>query len=580
MAMRRLPRSAALAPVGALVLGLAGCAGPLPVEGAPCPCPASLTCDPASKRCVRAASPVAPAPDAGSAAGDEAGLPPEAVTCVDPGPALTRPLDAEEWAATVRDLLGVTVEPTGLPRPSTLPGSGEPPPNPFASELKARYVTLADAAAARAVERLRDLLPCAPDPPGENGCARQFALGFAARAYRRPLAPGELDLLLVAFKDGRQLYGGDLGYRRLIAETLSQESFYLRVERGEASGPHPRLLSLTPWEVATRLSYFLWGTMPDDSLRAEADAGGLRTKVQVRAQAERLLASRRADTVIAAFHRRWLHVEDVRFVPKGMDTPAFSADLREALVTSGQATSALGMWAQRGDQAALFRGPLVGNRAMADFYGLSAPQGTGFEELTPLGEQQRFGILTLPAVLSTLAEGADSAPVRRGLFVVRELMCGEAISPPSGVIPPAPPPSTTTTTRLRFFEHTANPTCRACHGLFDPIGFGLENYDGYGRWRTHENGIAIDASGMTDLLGQPFDGPGGLAQLLAGSRKVSSCLVRQWFRFAMGRAALDGDTCTLEQQLEPQFEAGGRRLRPLLLAIVTSDAFLTLKRPQ
>jgi hypothetical protein len=228
-----------------------------------------------------------------------------------------------------------------------------------------------------------------------------------------------------------------------------------------------------------------------------------------------------------------------------------------------------------GDQSTLFREPMYGNRSMADFYGLSAPAGDGFEVLQPLGGQQRFGILTLPAVLSTLADGAQSQPVRRGGFILRELLC-KLIPPPSGGIMSPPEARPELTGRARFAQHSMNPSCWACHSNFDPIGFALENYDGYGRWRTTQNGQAIDSSSgeVSEALGHPFQGPQGLADLLASSKGFTRCTGQQWFRYALGRPVDMDDECTLDE-LEKAYVEGGRKLRPLLVAIVRSDAFLT-----
>lgn len=557
---------------------VAACSGPLTIEGAPCPCPTGYRCDRASSRCMNEAeppTPVPPPPDAGPT------MPPEGPVCADPGPAAVRRLDAEEYANTVLDLLGVTIDTSRLPRETALPEQpGQPKLSPFLTpEMAQKFTSLADEVAALAAANPRQLLPCEPDPAGQNSCARRFAEQFGARAYRRPLAPQELDDLLAAFEEGRRTYQGDRGLRRLIAFALVNPAFIFRTEVGERTGPRAGVVSLTPFEIASRLSYFLWATTPDQTLWSKALAGQLRTKAEVRAEAERLLASPRAEAVVAAFHRRWLGLEDLRQVPRPAagDDPAFTAPLREALITGAQQTLAAQMWQRAGDQAALFAGPLVGNRPMSEFYGLSAPGGDGFEELSPLGRQQRFGVLTLPAVLARLGHGAQSAPVRRGGWVLGRLLC-RPYPPAPGELPLAPPPAPGMTTRDLYAEHTKNPTCAACHNLFDPIGFGLENYDGHGRWREMENGRAIDASGSGTLLGSPFDGPGGLAALLAKSEEVTDCVASQWFRFAVGRAPIDTDACTLGE-LERAFVAGGRRLRPLLLAIATSDAFLTRRAP-
>jgi hypothetical protein len=559
-----------------LLLGWAvGCTQPLPIEGTPCPCPeaSGFRCDSALNRCVRAAqSRTGDSPDSGAA--PDAMPDPEATVCVQPGPAPVRPLEAMEYANTVMDLLGVTVDTTLLPSPVQLPGLAPDSFSPFSSQLADAYNRAADQAAAQATAQLQTLLPCPPDPPGENACARKLAERLGARAYRRPLAQAEIDELVRVFDEARRTYGPELGYRRLVQQVLASKKFYLRDEVGEGSGPRPGVVRLTPWEVATRLSYFLWATMPDETLATRAATGRLRTKADVREEAERLLDSLRAKAVIDTFHRRWLQLPILPEGDKGL--PAFGA-LREALVTSGELTTRLALWDAPGDQAALFKGPLVGDRAMADFYGLSAPPAAGFAALSPLGDQKRFGILTLPAVLAASSADEQSNPVRRGHFVMDALLCRALPSPPASV-PPTPAPKAELTTRARFEKFTSGASCMPCHGMFDPIGYALENYDGYGRWRTTDNGVPIDASWKGDLLGRPFDGPGGMAELLSTSEEVSACLASQWFRFAIGRARVETDSCTLAE-LEKAFMRGGRRLRPLLLAIVTSDAFLTRQAP-
>jgi len=555
--------------LGALTL-VAGCAAPLPVEGAICPCPDGYTCG-KSGRCERPP----PAPD-----NDPPEPPPdrEATVCVQPGPTPVRPLGAVHYRNSVQDLLGVTVDTSALGPDDDLPSDLQPPSNPFHSELAQKYLKLADEAAAAAMARLPQVLPCAPDPPGEVACARKFAGAFGHRAFRRPLQESEIAVLLVAFEEGRRLYGGDLGYRRLIQQILAAEDFYLRKDVGGPTGPRPGLLSLTQWEIATRLSYFLWGAPPDDELREKAAALNLGTKAAVQAQAERLLASPRAEAMIADFYRRWLHLDRVR--SKEADSPAFSPELRASLVTSAQETLALSQWRRGLDQRALFGGPLVGNRAMSDFYALSMPAGTGFEALEPLGTQKRFGVLTLPALMSTLAQNRDSSLVQRGVFVLRRFMCLSIPAPPD-TIPALAEPRPNATTRERFAVHSANPVCWGCHAHMDPIGFALENYDGYGRWREYdEQGRLIDVSSgqVGDLLGQPFDGPQGLAALLANSRDVAECTASNWFSYAMGRPVLPTDGCTVKELFDA-YDGSGRKLSPLLIAIVRSDAFLTRKAP-
>jgi hypothetical protein len=558
------------------VLGLAaGCSTPLQVEGAPCPCPGGYVCD-AHDRCVGSGGLPATATRDSGTGPLETQIPPAACN-PDPGPAVVRRLDADEYANTVLDLLGVVVDTSGLQRSTELPEPAGPQQSPFLSpDMTAQFAKVAQDAAAQAVQHLPRLVPCT-DPPGESTCARRFAESFGARAYRRPLEGQEVDTLMSAFEEGRRNYGGDLGIRRMIEFVLTTPQFLFRIYRGTGTGPRPGIVALTPHEIAARLSYFLWATMPDQTLQQRAVSGGLATADDVRAAAQALMESPRAEPVVAAFHRRWLRLE-MGGAGKPPVQPPFDEDLRKALVTSGQQTMTLRMWERGLDQSALFGGLLVANRAMAEFYDLSLPGGSGFEELGPLRDQKRFGIITLPGVLANFSDGAESSPTHRGHFITEEILCRPIPAPPANVPPLPRTGPMLQTTRARYSEHIDNPNCSPCHQLMDSIGFGLENYDGYGRWRVKENGQAIDTSGSGVVAGQTFTGPAELADILAASDDVSQCLVQQWFRFAVGRAIEESDTCTINQ-LHRAYLDGGRKLRPLLLAIVTSEAFLTRRAP-
>ena len=262
----------------------------------------------------------------------------------------------------------------------------------------------------------------------------------------------------------------------------------------------------------------------------------------------------------------------MRTAPKPPENVAFNVELRESLVTSAQTSFARLAWET--DQNALFASAeLWGNAGLARFYGLTPPAGPGFEALRPTGDQKRFGLLTYPALLASAANGEQTSPVGRGILFVREVLCTDLPPPPANVdtvLPTEPRPGATMRDLLE--EHSNNPSCSICHKLFDPVGLGLENYDGYGVWRTHDNGQPINAAGR--LLGADFDGPGGLARLLGESDQVSDCLVMQWFRYTFGRDPLPTDSCTL-QQLKTAFMRDGRSFQALLQATVETDAFRT-----
>jgi hypothetical protein len=197
-----------------------------------------------------------------------------------------------------------------------------------------------------------------------------------------------------------------------------------------------------------------------------------------------------------------------------------------------------------------------------------------FERVT-LDAAQRAGALTLGTLLTVNAHSNQTSPVHRGKLVRERFLCANIPPPPADVMIKAPEPSPTATTRQRFAEHSANPSCKGCHDLMDPIGFGFENYDGMGRYRTNENQAPVDAAGAligTDVDGA-FNGVPQLAAKLAQSQEVAGCYATQWFRFAYGRGEGDADACSLGT-LRTRLQASGGNIKELLVALTQTDAFL------
>jgi hypothetical protein len=213
------------------------------------------------------------------------------------------------------------------------------------------------------------------------------------------------------------------------------------------------------------------------------------------------------------------------------------------------------------------------NGELAAYYGVEGPaEGWDRVEMDPA---RYAGIMTHASILATNAKANQTSPVHRGKFVREQLLCQILPPPPDDIdiVPPDLDPNLTT--RERFAEHSENPYCAGCHHLMDPIGFGFEHFDGIGRWRDMENGIAIDASGeITNSadVGGTFDGVTELAYRLGASRQVGECMTRQWFRYANGRGETPDDECTMEHLFE-SFEGSDRNIRELLVAITTTDAF-------
>jgi hypothetical protein len=500
-------------------------------------------------------------PPGGTGVGDPAGP----CTSDEPSFSPLRRLTRQEYNNTVRDLLGDTSAPADrFPADEVSGGFGNNAAVLSVSPLLAeKYQEAAEALAARAVSDLGPLVGCEPARTGEQACARQFVERFGARAYRRPLTQAERDRLLAVYAVGRS--GGSFadGIEVTLRAILQAPSFIYRVELGRPGRPGDRLVPLTGHEVATRLSYFLWGTMPDARLFEAADRDALATPGKVAEMARQMLADPRARPAVVEFHRQWLGLTAVDHLNKDRRvypsfTPALAAAMRaeaaelvEEVVFSGAGT---------------LQALLTSTRA------LQTPALLG--QTPPLAE--RAGLLTQPALLAVHALPDQSSPVHRGKMVREQILCDQMPPQPAGLMVTPPEVDPRRPTRERFAQHSQDPACSGCHQLMDPLGFGFEAFDGLGRFRDSDGGREIDATGAiigTSDVDGSFRGVRELAARLARSRDVRDCAATQWFRYAFGRLEGPGDSCSL-QALQAAFDAAGGDLRELLVALTTTEAFL------
>lgn len=493
-----------------------------------------------------------------------------------PGPAPLRRLTRVEYNNTVRDLLGDTSQPANA-------FEAEPTKHGFTNDadslwvtegLAEQLVTAAEAIAGRAAANLARLLPCAPAQTGEDVCARRFVETFGRRTFRRPLDVAENARYVGLYTRGRQGADFATGIRWVIQAMLIAPSFLYRVEGG-MPGPSAAVLKLTPWELASRLSYLAWGSMPDEALMTAAAAGQLETPAQLEAQARRLLASPKARAVVARFHGEWLELDLIDQLDK--DTRVyrtFAPALRKPMRQETEKFLDYTVWDGPGDLGTMLTGRFTFlSKDLAPLYDAGAPTQATFERVD-LDPGRRAGFLTHAGILAAHSKADQSSPVGRGKFVREALFCTELQPPPPNVDGQLPEVSSNATTRERFSQHSSVPSCAGCHGLIDPVGFAFENYDGVGKWRDVESGKRIDASGSlagTDIDGA-FVGAVALAEKMAGSADVRRCFVKQWFRFAHGRVETSEDACTLTM-LEQRLMAKGNNVRELLVALTQTDAF-------
>ena len=417
----------------------------------------------------------------------------------DPGERLLRRLTHSEYDRTVGDLLGVDEEPGRF-------FAADPVIEGFRNDAEALGVDglLADQYRGAAEElaatvAVSTLLPCDPDASGAEDCAMDFVEHFGLRAFRRPLSDDDVvryvDLWATVAADD----GFDEGIRWVITAMLQSPHFLYRSELG--AHDKGKTYALTDWEMATALSYTLWGTMPDNELFLAAAAGALATDDEIDAHVQRMLIDDRARHLAAGFVDAWLDLGQLQTVS------------REGLTSDLRAT-------MRADIHTWIEGLALGGGTLADLMSEGA-------------------LITQPGVLTRWARADGSSPIHRGLMVRERLLCEDLPPPPPNLDTIAPEVDPSLSTRERFAAHTSAPPCAICHDQIDPLGVGFEHFDQLGQWRTDDAGHTIDATG--DLDGLPYDGAEELSELLIDDERFRTCFVWGWRRHARGTHACGED---------------------------------------
>lgn len=431
--------------------------------------------------------------------------------------------------------------------------------------------------------QLAQILTCTPADDSlaaAQACARQILGRLARRLWRRPVTADELERLLALFQLGLEEEAEDFtaGIKVALQGVLMSPHFLYRVELD----PEPDSLVRHPLsgpELATRLSYFLWSSAPDEALLQAAESGQLAEPAGITAQVGRMLADPRAAALVTNFAAQWLALRAIDSAEPDMSTyPAYRPSLRTAMAEEtrrflaeffpqpGAATPA---WSLQQLPSAAFT---FVNRELAQHYGLPAPSGDEWRKVT-LAEGPRRGLLTQGSVLLSTSYPARTSPVRRGKWVLEQLLCTPPPPPPPNVVGDFGKGPTTGTLRQRLEQHRANSYCASCHKRFDPIGFALENFDGIGAYRTTDGGAPVDASGVL-ADGRAFKDATELAALLAADPQLGRCAVEKIFTYALGRAPGEGDKKTLDA-LQEQLAPRGYLASELALQVVLSETFRT-----
>ncbi|MBL8228504.1 MAG: DUF1592 domain-containing protein [Bryobacterales bacterium] len=501
----------------------------------------------------------------------------------DPGPFVIRRLTKTEYGNTLRDLFGV--EPSiadGLPDEV----SGEGYLNSLSPLQLEQYLTIADKVLRRIVApkgappteiEKRLFGASVPANPNPREAARQIARSLARKAYRRPPAEAELDVLVEAFELGRR---SNLTYQQslhlMLKAILVSPQFLFITPAGEAR-PGTGIVPLDDHQLASRLSYLLWATMPDDKLMALADSGTLHEPAVLKAETKRLIEDPRSRALFDGFGAQWLGVGGLkRQVFDSAMFPQMTAEMRQAMY----------------DEVRLFFESIVHknesvirfadgdytylNATLAPIYGMEKTVRGPQMRRVRLTDVNRGGVLGMPGVLAATSFPNRTSPVKRGVWVLEQLL-GEHVPPAPPNVPALDQQDQTAvanlTVRQRTELHRTNPVCANCHQILDPIGFGLENFDAIGRWRDRDsNGQPVDAAGVLPS-GERFSGPKDLKAIIAArSGDLSRNLVERLLAYALGRR-LEGYDEIVVDNLMGEIAADGYRMRALIDGVVTSYPF-------
>ncbi len=498
-----------------------------------------------------------------------------------PGMVTARRLNRVEYNNTVRDLLGTALRPADTFQADaasagydTVGAALSLPPAAMRDYEDAAYKLIDDTLGN--ATRKATLVPCDVETEGET-CARTALGAFMRRAFRRPVTNAEVDALLAPFRQAQTLGATKtVGLRYTLAAVLVNQHFLFKLELDpDPTSTTPR--RLTDHEIATRLSYAIWSTMPDDALFAAADAGTLQTDTELTTQIDRMLADPRAAALSENFAGQWLHFRELDHEPDVRAFPTYTPALLTSMRQEAQRFFADFLASTTPFSELLSARFTYVDSALATHYGLPAQSGMQAGQMWRADTTgvPRSGILTLGAVLTSTSMTTRTSPVKRGEFVLKHLLCETVTPPPPDVIgiPDEVDPNQMLTMRQRMEQHRNNEMCIGCHADMDQLGFGLENYDAIGKYRTAEpNGLPVDSSGVLPD-GSPFSGAVELATLLAQDARFNHCVTRNLLTYVLGRYIDQPDDNVWIAHIAGKTRDTDGRLGTLLRSMLTSESF-------
>jgi hypothetical protein len=488
-----------------------------------------------------------------------------------PGPAPMRRLTRWEYNNTVADLLGDTTAPAS----SFVPEAGQ-----FGFDNAAAGATLSDVVveqfesaarelAANAVTDLPALLACDVATTGEDDCAARFIEHFGRRVFRRPLAEDELARYRTLYDTTKESYGFEKAIELVLSGMLQSPHFLYRIEiENSAAGA---VVPVRSYEMATRLSYFLWGTAPDEALLDAAENGELETPADVAREARRMIEHDHGTRAVKNFFGQWAKLRDLPLIERDEaifpgETPALMQEELDRYVED--VFRATGTWKAMMTEPATFL-----NEELASYYGIEGV--TGDWQRVELDPARYPGILTRGGLLAVLGHPDQPSPVLRGKFIREQIFCDPPPPPPCDADTTLPPIDPEATARQQLEQKTSGDACIGCHSFLNPPGFAFDHFDQVGKWRETDHGLEIDTTGdlvMTDVDGE-FEGHVDLIERFAESAEAESCMTTHWFRYAYGRGVTEADTCT-QEDLSAMFAESGGDLRELMVSLTQTKAFL------
>lgn len=404
--------------------------------------------------------------------------------------------------------------------------------------------------------------------------AREILGAFARRAFRRPVEPAEIDRLLklveLAETNGDRF---ERGIQLALQAVLVSPRFLFRGEIQASPDDASKVQLIDEHALASRLSYFLWSTLPDAELTAEADKGSLRQNLST--QVKRMMRDPKSQALVENFAGQWLQLRNLKLVaPDKKEFPDFDEALRLAMERETELLFGNIMREDRSILEFLDADYTFVNQRLARHYGLAPVDGDDFVRVSLKGTPRR-GLLTHGSILTITSNPTRTSPVKRGKFILDNVL---------GTPPPPPPPEVpdlaeaktgelTGTLRQRMEQHRQNPACASCHARMDPIGFGMENFDGIGAWRTDDGPVAIDSHGEL-VSGEKFAGPGELISVLLNKRRAEfvRCLSEKMLTYALGRGMEYYDKCALDE-ISAGLAKGDLKFSALIMQVVTSTPF-------